>query len=381
MNAIRFSNAKWSLFYEALYIYNLISGLLLMDVSINLHESSECEVPSSFKDFVDTALKSETAGTVMAGASLLSNSCFLAFGTVHAGNLLANTLPGLGLEPIMGAGGFAALLAIFSLTHTNSGLEKVANISCMVLFSSFASLLLPSMANVSDPMGTLLAPGMNTGGFAAGLAAAAPLLLSSLTYQNIVPSITKLLDFDRTKSTLAVAIGSFIPMAMYLAWCYADLGGGLDSSTASDAGAVAFTAFSASALFGSSIAAVMSLAEEYESIFSACAEEDDNCSVENKFSIPAVTASMVPPTAVALAFAESGDLTGALHFNGAIITPFLYGLLPIILYQTIQQKDNDGASMPSLSSSLPQILLGAGTIGFLGQEIIQDITNLPSLMA
>jgi hypothetical protein len=38
-----------------LYIYNLISSLLLADVAINLHKSSECKVPSRFKDFVDRA--------------------------------------------------------------------------------------------------------------------------------------------------------------------------------------------------------------------------------------------------------------------------------------------------------------------------------------
>jgi hypothetical protein len=38
-----------------LYIYNLISGLLLADIAINLCKFSKCEVPSSFKDFVDMA--------------------------------------------------------------------------------------------------------------------------------------------------------------------------------------------------------------------------------------------------------------------------------------------------------------------------------------
>jgi hypothetical protein len=38
-----------------LYIHNLISSLLLVKVAINLHMSFECKVPSSFKDFVDTA--------------------------------------------------------------------------------------------------------------------------------------------------------------------------------------------------------------------------------------------------------------------------------------------------------------------------------------
>jgi tyrosine-specific transport protein len=366
--------AMGSAIFFGLYIFNLISGLLLADVAINLHESSECEVPSSFKDFVDSALQSEVAGTAMAGASLLSNSCFLAFGIVHAGHLAADTLPGLGLDPIVGAGAFSAMIAAFSLTQTNKGLESIANAAVIVLFSSFATLLLPSLAHVSDPMGTILAPGNSPDGLATAAALAIPLLLSSLAYQNIVPSITKLLDFDRTKSTIAVAVGSFIPMAMYIAWCYAVLGGGLDSSTSSDAGAAAFTAFSASALVGSCVASVMSLAEEYESIMSSVTQDNDvdSCPVESKFSLPAVALSMALPVAVGLAYSEGGDLTGALHFNGAFITPVLYGLLPIILYQSVQKKESDD----NAGFGLPEILLGAGTVGALGQEIMHDVVNL-----
>jgi hypothetical protein len=45
-----------------LNIYNLISGLLLADIAITLHKFSECKVPSSFKDFVDTATTTSGAG-------------------------------------------------------------------------------------------------------------------------------------------------------------------------------------------------------------------------------------------------------------------------------------------------------------------------------
>mmetsp|Transcript_5169 Transcript_5169/g.11350 ORF Transcript_5169/g.11350 Transcript_5169/m.11350 type:complete len:501 (+) Transcript_5169:72-1574(+) len=373
--------AAGSSLFIGIYLYNLISGLLLADVAINLHESSECEVPSSFKEFVDTALKSEVAGTVMAGASLISNSCFLAFGIVHAGPLLVGMFPELGLNPTMGASAFAAMIALFSLTQTNKGLETITNAAVMVLFSSFASILLPSLSHIADPMGTFLARGTNADGFVTASAAAIPLILSSLSYQNIVPSITKLLDFDRTKTTAAIAIGSCIPMLMYLAWCFAVLGGGLDNSIASGAGAAAFAAFTMSALVGSSVAAVMSLAEECESILASVVEVDNNvelCPVQNKFSFPAVAISLTLPTIVAIALAEGGDLTGALHFNGAFITPLLYGLLPVILYQSVQKKEATADNF-SISSNLPQILLGVGTMGALGQEIIQDLTSLPIL--
>jgi hypothetical protein len=48
----------WNL---CLYTYNLILGLLLANVAITLHKSSECKVLSSVKYFVDTA--TTTSGT------------------------------------------------------------------------------------------------------------------------------------------------------------------------------------------------------------------------------------------------------------------------------------------------------------------------------
>jgi hypothetical protein len=50
-----------------LYTSNLILGLLLADVAINLCKASKCKVPSSFKDFVDMAT---TASSARAAASL-----------------------------------------------------------------------------------------------------------------------------------------------------------------------------------------------------------------------------------------------------------------------------------------------------------------------
>jgi hypothetical protein len=53
-----------------LYIYNLISGLLLMNIAINLHKSSKCGVPSSLKDLVDTATTASGAGAAALTAFL-----------------------------------------------------------------------------------------------------------------------------------------------------------------------------------------------------------------------------------------------------------------------------------------------------------------------
>ena len=115
----------------------------------------------------------------------------------------------------------------------------------------------------------------------------------------------------------------------------------------------------------------MSLAEEYKSLFSCTGEDKGNCPLFNKFSIPVATLVM-PLVAVALTFTEGGDLTGALHFNGAFMIPFLYGLLPIILYRSVRQYHLQDLAISSISSFL-QALLGAGILCALEQEIIQDI--------
>ncbi|KAL3790523.1 hypothetical protein HJC23_007672 [Cyclotella cryptica] len=363
-----------SAIFIVLYIYNLVSGLMIADVAINLHESSDCDVPSSFKDFADCAMKDQTAGTAIGAASLLMNSCFLAYGFVQVGSFVASALPGLGVDPTTATAISAALFAWVSYTQTNEGIEKIANAAVMVLFSSFASLLLPSLANVHDPMETFLAPGSHPEGFSAAISTAVPLILSTLIYQNIVPSITKLLKFDRTNSTIAIALGSFIPLAMYVAWCFAVLGGGLDNSLSSGAGGAMFAAFTASSFIGSSIGCIMSLAEEYESIIASKSQEEVPCTLKDTFSAPAVLMSVLPPAAVAVAVSSGGDLefTGPLHLAGAVITPFLYGILPIMLFKSMQPENR---SKDVMFSKTPQLLLGASTVGILGHEIIQDFGN------
>ena len=68
-----------------------------------------------------------------------------------------------------------------------------------------------------------------------------------------------------------------------------------------------------------------------------------------------------------------------LHFNvngnEAFIIPFHFhyqhGLLPIILYRRVRQYQLQDLAI-SFISNLPQVLLGAGTLCALGQEIAQD---------
>jgi hypothetical protein len=126
------------------------------------------------------------------------------------------------------------------------------------------------------------------------------------------------------------------------------------ATTASGAWAAAFTAFLALAIFILCFAAIMLLAEEYKSLSSRMEEDKGKCLLLNQLSIPTVAALVIPPVALVLAFVEGGDLTGILHFNGAFMIPFLYGLLPIILHRSTRQHQLQELAI-SLISSLPQV--------------------------
>jgi hypothetical protein len=78
------------------------------------------------------------------------------------------------------------------------------------------------------------------------------------------------------------------------------------ATTASGAGAAAFTAFLALMFYVLCFTAIMSLAEEYKSLFSHTEEDKGNCPLLNHFSIPTVAASvmMMPLVAMMLDFME-----------------------------------------------------------------------------
>jgi hypothetical protein len=87
------------------------------------------------------------------------------------------------------------------------------------------------------------------------------------------------------------------------------------ATTTSSTGAAAFRAFLALAIFVLCLTAIMSLAEEYKSLFSCTEEDKGNCPLLNQFLIPGVAALVMHLVIMVLAFMEGGDLTGAHHFN------------------------------------------------------------------
>lgn len=348
----------------AIYIINLISGLLIAEVAINQYETSSCDVPSSFKEFASFNLQSQNAGTMISCISMFVNSCVLSYDLVTAGHLtnraIASTSasnPLLSSSPDLvnavtssgNAGLFAAATFFVALISTQSSatLSGVASICCLTLFACFAGLVIPGLSMIHDPLATFAAQGTSEFGseiFMNDISTFVPVLLAAMIYQNIVPTITKMLNYDRTKTVMAIVGGSAMPMLMYVAFCFTVLGGGaIDGGDG--IGSIFLTGIGASSVFGSAMACIMSISQELD-IYLKPDDNIEDCEISEisskGFSPPAPPADgtasfssvllvMIAPVLAGVFFADGDCFVKALAVSGSYGSPLLYGIVPVLL--------------------------------------------------
>ena len=209
----------------------------------------------------------------------------------------------------------------------------------MGLFATFAGLLLPGLANVIDATSVLsIPPTLPSEEIGDGLLFMTPVVLSVLVFQNIVPTITRLLDYDRFKVITAIILGSSLPLLMYIAWTVTVLGGGIDISSASESSmGVLLTCFSLITVAGSTLGGSMSLSEEFEILLGSNSKsgEAKQKNIDATFSLPSVAI----PIGIALVLAQvfSSNINETLKIAGAFGSPILYGFIPVSM-AVVQQR-------------------------------------------
>lgn len=348
-----------SCIFFAVYLVNLLSGLLIAEVAINQYESSKgssCEVPSSFKEFADANLQSNLAGNMISAISLFINTCVLSYDLVTAGRLtnqaitsefskniagndIVNSLQSFDSAGISIAAGFFVLLVS---TQSGAALSSIASICCMTLFACFAGLVLPGLAMIHDPLATFAAKGTSEFGgeiFMHDISNLVPVLLTAMVYQNIVPTIVKRLNYDRELTTKAIIGGSAIPMIMYILFCFTVLGGGALPGAGS--GNMFLTGITTASVFGSATACVISISEEIGVFFDSMKNEkecelievpsEENVNVDETASFPSVALSIAAPLVAGIFFAEGDGFVQALSVAGSYGSPLLYGVVPVVL--------------------------------------------------
>ena len=362
----------------------LTSGLTIAQVAIQEHESSGTEVPSSFKEFAEATLPS--AANLVSGSSVFINTLIVAFDVFKAGQIGSSLLPpSLAVDGIFLSYIYSGLLVGLVSSQSLKNLSKVASFLVLGLFTTFAGLLLPGLANVPDPASVLsMAPLLPSPEIGDGVLLMAPVVISVLVFQNIVPTITRLLDYDRLMVVTALVFGSSIPLLMYMAWAVTVLGGGIDISSVSGPSLGALmTCFSLITVAGSSLGGSMSLSEEFEIIIGSVFPTDggeENREKNNKggtFSLP----SVAMPIGIALVLAQmfSSDITETLKIAGAFGSPILYGLIPVTMALMQQRKANKDGGMfgTDNSSIIPGGAVGLAALtlastALIGTELFQS---------
>jgi tyrosine-specific transport protein len=356
--------------YLAAWALNLLTGLVLAEVALAQHERAEGHtIPSSFQDFAAANLESPMAAHVVASLSLFINACVLAFDFSRAGVFGA----GLGLDAPTVSLASAAVVATALTTLSTPQFSLLCNVGVAALFTSFGGLLLPGLAAVPDAAAVWAVPGTAVD-LVSSMSATFPIILMSMVFQNIVPVVVKFLNYDRSKSVAAITLGSLIPLGMYVAWCFACLGGGIDTA----GGAPLVTLFSVATLAGSSLCTSMSLAEEVTTVLRCC-----NVSLPHSEASPQADGAVAPmaalpavalPLVAALVLEGDDGLTVALAIAGSFGSPVLYGLIPALMawrQRQMSPEEEEGRRPPRQylipSATLP--VLGALSTGFVGQEL------------
>ena len=365
--------------FMGLYVVNLVSGLLIAEVAITQRESSGTDAPSSFKAFAEANLDYSKAADITAIISIARNALVLAFETGKFGQLGSEVL-GFGDATTMSIVS-ATIVASLVGTQSAPNLSRLASLLAVALFGSFAAIVLPGLTSLHDPLAVFMAPGQSAD-VMGSVVHAVPIILMSLIFQNIVPTVTRILDYDRAKIVTSLILGSLIPCLMYIAWCMAVLGGGVDTSVVGVNGSL-FTLFTAVTIAGSNLGCATSMAEEFESYLrptkddkeEAVTSEDSSLGGRKNdvFSAPAVLIPAVLAVSLGHFFFE--DLTELLKLAGAYGSPLLYGALPVMMVLTQRQKP---VSVPNLvpGGLLSLGMLGMASTALIGSEIFGSLGHL-----
>jgi len=212
-----------------------------------------------------------------------------------------------------------------------------------------------------------------------------------MIYQNIVPTVAKLVNYDRFKLNASLVLGSGLPLVMYVGYCLASLGGGISldaSSSSSLFGScvpVFLNTFFYSAVVASTITCSISLAEEFQSLLGSKTENDNSplptissiVGVDSSSSKPNVSNKLqstvyaiFPPFMAGALFSHSDTFNDALSIAGSFFSPLLYGILPVLLATKLTDPDGN-TNIPGGKGSLA--VLGVSTMAFMGLQLANDI--------
>lgn len=312
------------------YVYMTMSGLLIAELTLN--RMGQTGKPGlGLLELYENSLGKNVARIGSAAYFFLHYAVMVAY-MAQGGQNLSALLPA-GLPEGTGSVAFATIVGIALYGAAPRAIESFNNVAVAGVVATFAGIVAIG-ANTAN-FGALIDP---VNQHPEHVLDCFPILFLAFVFQNVVPSIVKDLEGDRTKITKAIIGGTTVPLLMFLAWNAVVLGNvmgtGVDLASVNpvallqDNGTVLgplVAAFSTLAILTSIIGFTHGLVDAWTDVFRI--PNHDSTSPEMQKWKPALYGLVfVPP--LLLSTANPDIFFQALEYGGAFGVSTLFLVLP-----------------------------------------------------
>eukprot|EP00667_Euglena_gracilis_P007185 EG_transcript_7249 len=345
------------------WLFMTASGLLIAEVNLATREAMARE-SVSIETMAEFTLGQYGSAFVSLSYVLLHYALLVAY-FVKAGTVLQTLTDGAWASSFSSVG-FATALGLGVYASSPQGVDRANRGLTAILGLSYAVLVAIGATQIH--------PEYLASGNLAELPGVVPILLLSLVYQNIVPTICTQLAGDVPRIRAAILYGTAVPTVGFVLWNAVALGlvpyeAGVDplqvlSQEGNEVLQVAVQTFALSAVSTSAIGFVLGLVDFF----------DD--SLGKRLSLPgsalrpyAFTLTVVPPLIFALSYPQV--FFDALQFAGIYGVSTLFGLVPPLMAWRAR------AAMPQLDKPLLPggRLTLLGMVAFISLVILNDVVS------
>ena len=200
-----------TLLLVGVWLYAVISGLLIAEVNLNLLKHSG-KTNAGILAMVKATLGS-TSGNIASLAYLFLHYALLVAYISQGGEILSRPLSSLfhtSLPSWVGATAFISIFGSILYFGQQKLVERFNNLLVAIVIIAFIGLMAFGINQVNSASFSLQ--------HWRSLPRAVPVMLVALFYHNVIPVITSQLEGDIVKIRQSIVVGSFIPLLMFLAW-------------------------------------------------------------------------------------------------------------------------------------------------------------------
>lgn len=339
----------------AVWIYTLISGFLIAQVTLNTMRS--VGLPSLGLLVIIESTLGKVAAIIAGGVYLFLHYAMLVAYIAQGGGILVSAVEKVsGVQNVLpawiGTTAFTLLFGGIMYLGRDRFIEKLNNAFVAIVIASFIGLLFIGSTQVQPIQFSF----QNW----SALPAAVSVMLVALFFHTMIPVITVQLEGDIRKIRQSIIIGSGIPLIMFLAWNAVILGSvspdlieGITTGktvfdplqTLRDGGAgewmgVLVSVFSEFAIVTSFIGFVYGLLDFFRNISPVAAKEPLN-------RLPLYSLILFPP--LSLSILNPNIFFAALDYAGTFSISVLGGIIPaVISWKQSQEQEHLNTMTPSL---------------------------------